>query len=212
LKVVFFDEKLITIEHAHNTQNDGVLTLNSAERNKRGRAVFRIQKPKSMMVWAGVTATGKLSLVFVKNGVKINSINCVDNIIGPVVLPWIQTNVEDGPWIFKQDLASPHRARTTQEWISENCGNFITARECPPYSPDCDPLDYSIWEILDSKACASAHISKELLKNALRWEWDRISLDKMRAGGSIFRSVSVLVLKQVATISEIFFCNMFIGL
>jgi hypothetical protein len=159
-----------------------------------------------------VTATGKLLLVFVKNEVKINAINCVDYILRLVVIPWIQANVEDGPWIFQQDLASPHRARTTQEWISENFGNFITIREWPPYSPDCDPLDYSIWEILDSKACASAHKSKESLKNALRREWDRISLDKVRAGGSIFRSVSAPVLKQVAIISKIFFCNVFIGL
>ncbi len=181
LKVIFSDEKIFTIEQSRNIQNDRILTPNSTEANKKGRTVSRIQKPKSVMVWGGVTAKGKLPLVFVENGVKINANNYVEDILKPVVLPWIQANAEGGPWIFQQDSAPSHRAKTTQNWISTNFGDFITSQEWPPYSPDCNPLDYSLWGILDSKACTSAHKSEESLKKSLRREWNKISPETLRA-------------------------------
>ena len=57
---------------------------------------------------------------------------------------------------------------------------FITTDEWPPYSPDLNPLAYSVWSILEEKACAKPHQTVESLKRALRKAWNEISVDTLR--------------------------------
>ena len=52
--------------------------------------------------------------------------------------------------------------------------NFISA-DWPPYSPDLNPMDYSIWSILEGRACAKPHKNLEALKQPLQRGWDRMS-------------------------------------
>ncbi|KAK0416547.1 hypothetical protein QR680_012554 [Steinernema hermaphroditum] len=69
--VVFSDEKIFTIEAVHNSQNHRQLLPKGSPRTKRvERSHFRA----SVMVWAGICATGKTPLVFVEKGVKIDSL------------------------------------------------------------------------------------------------------------------------------------------
>uniref|UniRef100_A0A914C4I2 Transposase n=1 Tax=Acrobeloides nanus TaxID=290746 RepID=A0A914C4I2_9BILA len=42
------------------------------------------------------------------------------------------------------------------------------------------PLDYSVWSILEEKACAKSHQTVESLKRALRKAWNEISVDTLR--------------------------------
>ncbi|XGW04038.1 hypothetical protein V3C99_015295, partial [Haemonchus contortus] len=63
--IVWTDEKVFTVEVAHNSQNQRQL-LPRAEKNSRKRRVkTRTLFPKSVMVWAGITSEGKTPLVFV---------------------------------------------------------------------------------------------------------------------------------------------------
>ena len=57
-------------------------------------------------------------------------------------------------FLFQQDGAPAHTSKLTQAWLNENIPDFITKEEWPPYSPDLNPMDYSIWSILETKACA----------------------------------------------------------
>jgi len=34
-----------------------------------------------------------------------------------------------------------------QDWIAINCSEFIGKDECPPNSPDVNPLDYHVWGV-----------------------------------------------------------------
>jgi len=97
-----------------------------------------------------------------------------------VVLPWAQEHFGDQKWTFQQDSAPAHKAKTTQEWCKSHFPGFITSAEWPPYSPDLNPMDYSIWSILEARACAKSHKSLELLKQSLQREWDRISVEEVR--------------------------------
>ena len=45
--------------------------------------------------------------------------------------------------------------------------SFIKKNEWPASSPDLNPLDYSIWSVLESRANAEAHNSVESLKRAI---------------------------------------------
>uniref|UniRef100_A0A914D785 Transposase n=1 Tax=Acrobeloides nanus TaxID=290746 RepID=A0A914D785_9BILA len=56
----------------------------------------------------------------------------------------------------------------------ENVPDFITVLEWPPYSPDLNPLDYSIWGYFESIACAKPHESVKSLKKAIKKAWDEM--------------------------------------
>ncbi|KOC59642.1 hypothetical protein WH47_11073, partial [Habropoda laboriosa] len=49
-----------------------------------------------------------------------------------------------------------------------------------PYSPNLNPLDYSIWGILEAKVCAKPHNSVESLKHDLKKAWNEIDDNTLR--------------------------------
>jgi inhibitor of nuclear factor kappa-B kinase subunit alpha len=172
--ILFSDEKLFSIEAHFNKQNDRILAPDMSTANKSGRLVSRSAHPASVMVWAGITATGKTPLVFVDLGVKVNQENYRNNILRVVVEPWAMEHFGNQPWTFQQDSAPAHRAKSVQEWCRTQLPDFITSTEWPPYSPDLNPLDFSVWAVLESKACAKRHTNVEALKASLVKAWEEI--------------------------------------
>ncbi|KAI6655696.1 hypothetical protein LOD99_1836 [Oopsacas minuta] len=51
----------------------------------------------------------------------------------------------------------------------------------PHTAPDLNPMDYSIWSILGTKACAKVHTNVEYLKVSLRREWVKIPQETLCA-------------------------------
>jgi len=47
-----------------------------------------------------------------------------------------------------QDSVLSHHAKVTQQFLRQNTPYFIAADECASYSPDLNPLNYCIWDIL----------------------------------------------------------------
>ncbi len=170
--ILFSDEKVFTIQQAHNPQNDRIWATEAPPPGQR--IVARVQFPKSVMVWAGVTSDGKTPLVFIDQGVKINQ-KTYQKTLHDKVLPWTRSHFGRRPWTFQQDSAPAHRAQSTQNWLRDHVPDFITAKQWPPSSPDLNPLDFSIWSLLEAKACAKPHTSIESLKKALTKAWTEIS-------------------------------------
>ena len=132
------------------------------------------------MVWARICSTGKRPLVFVDEGVKINKEVYIERILCIHVEPWARAHFGQRSWIFQQDSAPAHKARDTQQWLQQHFPGFITSQEWPPYSPDLNPMDYSVWSILEARACAKPHKNLESLRRALQTEWAKISAQKLR--------------------------------
>ena len=71
------------MEQRFYPQNDKVLAANSEDVPEDMLTVYRPQKLASVMVWAAVSKTWKLPLIFVKQGVKVNTNVYIDDILAP---------------------------------------------------------------------------------------------------------------------------------
>jgi len=52
---------------------------------------------------------------------------------------------------FQQDSAPAHWARETIELLSRMTPTFIEPEMWPPNSPDLNPVDYSIWSVVEER-------------------------------------------------------------
>jgi hypothetical protein len=58
--------------------------------------------------------------------------------------------------------------------LLDHTGSFWTKNEWPPSSPDCNPMNYAIWSILESRDCAKPHSSVNMLKASMKKTWSEI--------------------------------------
>ena len=184
--IVFSDEKMFTVEAQFNSQNDRVLAKSSANIPEEVLTVYQRQKPASVMVWAGVSKTWKSSLIFVKEGAKVNTNVYIDDILTPALCE-MKKHFKNDKFTFQQDGAPSHTSNRTQEWCRANFPNFWSKDLWPPSSPDLNPMDFSVWSMLESKACCSSHDMIGSLKKSLMKAWAKISQEKLRVAVESFR-------------------------
>ena len=58
---------------------------------------------------------------------------------------------------------------------------LISKEDWPVWSPNLNPLDYSIWSILEKRVCSTPHQTLESLKAKLMKEWDAIPQETLCA-------------------------------
>lgn len=184
--IVFSDEKIFTVEQIINKQNDRLWLPDRQGDNAELLQVGRTQAPASVMVWAGVTADGRTPLVFIPQGVKVNSEIYREQVLQEAFLPWVKNHFKNRPYTFQQDSAPSHTARATKDWFRANGIRFITPEEWPPYSPDLNPMDFAMWSILEAKVSAKKYTTIEGLKASLQREWKNIPQEIVRASCEAF--------------------------
>lgn len=183
---VFSDEKKFIVEQFVNKQNDRIWLQQKSSENLDIRLATRRQAPAQLMVWAAVTATGRSPLVIMEPNVKINAKVYQEKVLEGVLKPWAQKHFGSEPFTFQQDSAPSHKARINQQWLRENVPHFISTEQWPASSPDLNPLDFSIWSILEAKVCQKKHESLESLKASLHREWKAIPQEHLRAACEAF--------------------------
>lgn len=184
--IVFSDEKIFTVQQYVNKQNDRVWLPGRSNDNLEQRVATRKQAPAAVMVWAGVTAEGRTPLVFIEQGVKVNQEVYREKVLNDALLPWARKQFGSRPWTFQQDSAPSHKARATQQFLRDSVPRLISSQEWPPFSPDLNPMDFSIWSILEAKVCTKKYESVDALKNNLRREWAKIPQSHVRAACDAF--------------------------
>ena len=180
--VVFTDKKL-DIQQWVNQQNARVWASSSST---EGRIVTRRQYPQSVIVWAAATETGRSSLLFVPYRVKLNSYRYITDISEGCLLPWAKKHFQGAPWFLQQDSTPSHASKITQSCSQRKILTFISKEVWPARSPDLNPLNFSIWSIVETKTCSSPHPIVEALKAKLVKEWAAMPQETIRAACALF--------------------------
>lgn len=81
-------------------------------------------------------------------------------------------------WIFQQDNASINASRHTNQWFSEKKVNVLL---WPSKSSDLNPIE-KFWGILVRRVYANGRQfqSKQELKDAIKLEWDKITVGELK--------------------------------
>lgn len=178
--ILFTDEKIFTIEEKFNKQNDRVYARTSYEAKDKVPRVQRGHHPTSVMVWWGVSYHGVTPIHFCETGVKTSAKVYQEGVLEKVVKP-LSDDLFDGiDWVFQQDSAPAHKAKTTQAWLQNNVPCFIAHQDWPSGSPDLNPLDYGLWNILEEKACKKRHRNLDALKRSILKAADEIPIETIR--------------------------------
>lgn len=185
--ILFTDEKLFTVETSFNRQNDRIYLKERSVDYKKIARVIRGHHPQQIMVWTGVSGKGKTPLYFVDQGVKVRAKNYLEDILESIVKPLNISLFKNEKWTFQQDSAPAHKAKIVQSWLSKEVPDFISTSEWPAASPDLNPMDYSIWSILESMACSKPHKNLDDLKRSLIKAWDELPMTAVCASVSSWK-------------------------
>ena len=168
---IFSDKKIFTVDQVYNRRNDRVIV----EEGAPAIPVNKTKHPQGCMVLGVVASDGlKCPPIFVPEGMKVNT-EVYIKLLASKVVPWLKKNYPKGNYTFQQDGAPAHTSNRTQEWLATNMANFWPKDVWPPSSPDLNPLDYSVWSVLESRACKSPHNNVTTLKASIVRSWRSLS-------------------------------------
>jgi len=77
-----------------------------------------------------------------------------------------------------QNSVPSHRAKATQNFLRDNMPDFISSQEWTPHSPDLNPLDYSVWDILQElvyEGRREPFVNLKDLQNVIRDKWHDVN-------------------------------------
>lgn len=129
----------------------------------------------SIMFWGGISMEARTELVVVP-GRSLNAPRYVEEILQPHVVPFAR-NIGQG-FLFMQDNARPHRARSVEEFLNEQ---NIERIEWPARSPDLNPIEH-IWDQLKKRIRSRIQPPSNLsqLRQAALEEWENIPQERVK--------------------------------
>lgn len=187
-RICFTDEKIFTVATPRNTQNDRVHSHAQRKGDVPEENLLRLKSRSrgSVMVSIGFTKEHKLRLVFVPYGAKINAATYQKEILEKMI-PELQAKVPD--FVFQQDGAPAHTARSTLDYLSAHCPSFIEPAAWPPCSPDLNPLDYYLWSALERQVYKGGQVKDvEDLKRRIDVAWEQFPQDDLARAIGKWRS------------------------
>lgn len=111
------------------------------------------------MVWTTVSAGGRSPLLFIYQGVNINQ-EVYRKKGAELCRQVLRFQAVDIPTGF----ATVAQARKTLAFLHARVVQLVSAEERPPYSPDLNPMDFSICSILKVKVSSIKHQSVDCLR------------------------------------------------
>jgi hypothetical protein len=186
-KIMFSDEKMFTVNGGLNKQNQIVYAESREHANQMGAIFEKTKYPMSVMIWCGLTFNGATEPYVLAVGESVTS-----NLYQTDILPFAKSEGNRlfgcNNWMFQQDGATAHTAKTSQQWCRENFYSFIEKDRWPPNSPDLNPLDYYFWNSVVTRMKKINFNSKESFVNEIKAAIKRIPIDEIRKAIKAFSS------------------------
>ncbi|XP_047138961.1 uncharacterized protein LOC124814903 [Hydra vulgaris] len=179
--IVFSDEKMFTLEHPLNRQNDRVYAVKLSDVPLNVRPVPRYQNASAVMVFGAISKKGKFPLKFIDRGVKINKEYYLQNVIKDLIEPKAKEMYGDDPWVFQQDSAPAHKAIVVQDYCKQNFPDFIDTKEWLASIPDLNPLDFFVWGYMLQELGKHKLTTLDQFKELLIDIWDKMPQETVRA-------------------------------
>ncbi len=112
-----------------------------------------VKFPQSVVIWGAMSSPGVGPLCFLKTNVTAP---VYQDILEHFMLPSADQLFKDADFIFQQDLAPAHTAKSTQSWLNDH---GVGVLDWPANSPDLNPIE-NLWGIVKRK------MRNKRLKNA----------------------------------------------
>lgn len=170
-KVIWSDESRFEV-CVGDSRKRVIRTANEAYDNDC--LVRKVKFPASLMVWGCMSGQGVGVLLFIDgtvNAIKYREI--LENGLQPSI-PQLQTG--DGDYIFQQDGAACHTAKSVLGWMKEQ---QVPLMEWPSNSPDMSPIE-NLWGIMKRALRNNPVRTKEQLREKIEEIWSGITPELCR--------------------------------
>ncbi|XP_054714652.1 uncharacterized protein LOC129224251 [Uloborus diversus] len=124
---------------------------------------------------------------FFEEGLRINADGYI-HVLETVVKPWMNMVAAGRDYVFQQDSAPAHKPRKTQACLHSNVPYHWTPDLWPPSSPDCNPLDYYFWGVVEEKVNAKFHNTKDALRATITEVVPNVDRKEVKHAWGRFRS------------------------
>ncbi len=126
-----------------------------------------VKFPQSVMIWAAMSSAGVGPLCFLKSTVNAA---IYQEILEHFMLPSADKLYGDADFIFQQDLAPAHTAKSTKSWLNDH---GVTVLDWPTNSPDLNPIE-NLWGIVKRKMRDTRPNNADDLKATVKETWASI--------------------------------------
>lgn len=179
----FSDEKNFIQDKVVNRQNDRYL----AESPEDVPIAMHSKYPAHIMVLGVVSSEGDvMPPFFFSNGLRLGAVDYIQ-ILETTVKPWMEKVAQGRPYVFQQDSAPAHKARSTQAWLYDHVPHHWSPDLWPPSSPDCNPMDYFVWGELTRVVNSVSYNTKQDLKLAIVDAMANLNKNIVKKACSTFR-------------------------
>ncbi len=125
-----------------------------------------VKFPQSVMIWGAMSSAGVGPVCFLKTNVTAP---VYQDILEHFMLPSADQLFNDADFIFQQDLAPAHTAKSTKSWLNDHC---VCVLDWPANSPDLNIEN--LWAIVKWKMRNKRSKNADELKATVKETWASI--------------------------------------
>ncbi len=163
-KVLFSDESKFCISFVNKGPR---VQRKGGEAHSPSCLTSSVKFLQSVMIWGAMSSFGVGSLCFLKTNVTAPVYHYI---LEQFMLPYADKLFKDADFIFQQDLAPAHTAKSTKSWLNDH---GVGVLDWPANSPDLNPIE-NLWSIVKRKMRNKRPKNADELKATVKETWASI--------------------------------------